>query len=313
MLHDEFLWVERYRPRSIEETILPKELKATFQKFVDDNQVPNLLLTGTAGVGKTTVARAMLDQMGCDYIVINGSKERGIDVIRDLDLYASSVSIMGGRKYVIIDEADYLTMEAQTSFRNFMETYSRNCGFILTCNYPKKIIPAISESRCTPISFKVAKADLPDLAKQFMKRSCNILKENNIEFDKQAVAEVIKKYLPDWRRVLNELQRYSACGKIDSGILVDINQVSLKDLVGFLKEKNFTNVRKWVGENIHNDVTSVYREIYDTASSFMEKKSIPLLVVILAKYQYQNAFVADPEINLVACLTEIMMDCSFNV
>lgn len=308
-----FLWSERYRPHCVDDIIIPSNLKETFQKWVESGNIPNLLLAGPPGSGKTTAARAMLEQIGCDYLIINGSLTRGIDMLRhDIQRFASSISLTGGRKYIILDEADYLTPDTQAALRNFMETYSKNCGFIFTCNYPKKIISAISESRCSVIEFKFSKNDIASLASQFMKRAVSILDENEIPYEKVVLAEVIKKYLPDWRRTLNELQRYSATGKIDSGILVDINKLSLENLVGFLKEKEFTKMRKWVAENIHStDITSLYREIYDNASTFVDKPSIPMLVVILARYQYQHAFVADPEINAVACLTELMMDCRF--
>lgn len=313
MSGEEFLWSEIYRPRKVDDIIIPNSIKQTFKKWVSDGSVPNLLLSGPPGSGKTTAAKAMLEEIDCDYLVINGSLTRGIDMLRnDIQRFASSVSLTGGRKYIILDEADYLTGDTQAALRNFMETYSKNCGFIFTCNYPKKIIGAISESRCSVIEFRFNKNDIASLAAQFMKRATQILNDNNIPYDKAVLAEVIKKYLPDWRRTLNELQRYSATGQIDSGILVDINKISLNDLVNLLKDKDFTKMRKWVAENIHNnDISVLYREIYDTASQFVDKPSVPMLVVILARYQYQHAFVADPEINAVACLTEIMMECSF--
>ena len=310
---ENFLWTERYRPKTIEETILPVELKAVFQQFVDQKNIPNLILSGSAGVGKTTVARAMLEQLGCDYIVINGSMNGNIDTLRNEILnFASSVSLSGGRKYVILDEADYLNANStQPALRNFMEEFSRNCGFILTCNFKNRIIEPL-HSRCSVIDFKIGKKEMAKLAMQFMKRVSNILNSENIEFDKAVVAEVIQKHFPDWRRVLNELQRYSATGKIDSGILANLQQVSIKELVSMLKEKNFSGLRKWVGENLDNDQNSIFRQLYDTASEFLPPTDVAQLVLILGKYQYQAAFVADQEINLMACLTEIMINLEFN-
>lgn len=309
---ENFLWTERYRPKTIEETILPVELKAVFQQFVDQQNIPNLILSGSAGVGKTTVARAMLEQLGCDYIVINGSMNGNIDTLRNEILnFASSVSLSGGRKYVILDEADYLNANStQPALRNFMEEFSKNCGFILTCNFKNRIIEPL-HSRCSVIDFKISKKDMAKLAMQFMKRVANILSLENIEYDKATVAEVIQKHFPDWRRVLNELQRYSATGKIDSGILANLQQISIKELVSMLKEKNFSGLRKWVGENLDNDQNGVFRQLYDTASEFLPPTDVAQLVLILGKYQYQAAFVADQEINLMACLTEIMINLDF--
>ena len=309
---EEFLWVEKYRPKTIADTILPAELKATFQQFVNQENIPNLLLAGPAGCGKTTVARAMLEELGCDYIIINGSMNGNIDTLRnEIKNFASAVSLSGGRKYVILDEADYLNANStQPALRNFMEEYSKNCGFILTCNFKNRIIDPL-QSRCSVIDFKIGKKDLADLAMQFMKRVVGILKAENIEFDKATVAEVLKKHFPDWRRVLNELQRYSATGKIDSGILVNLQEVSLKELMTLLKEKNFTNMRKWVAENIDNDADVIYRKIFDQANQYITKETIPLAILIIGKYQYQHAFAADAEINLVCCLTEIMMEAEW--
>lgn len=311
-MSQDFLWVEKYRPKTIEDTILPEELKKTFQQFVDQRNVPNLLLTGTAGVGKTTVARAMLEELEADYIVINGSMNGNIDTLRTtIQNFASSVSFTGGRKYVILDEADYLNANStQPALRNFMEEYSKNCGFILTCNFKNRIIEPL-HSRCSVVEFKINKNDMPKLAMQFMKRVCSILTSENIEFDKAVIAEIITKHFPDWRRVLNELQRYSATGRIDSGILINISDESFKKLIGYLKNKQFTEMRKWVGENSDMDSAELFRKLYDSASEQMDKQSIPQLVLHLAKYQYQAAFVADQEINLVACLTEILADCEF--
>ncbi len=312
MIRDDFLWVEAYRPRTIESTILPVDLKATFQQFVDQKNVPNLLLTGRAGVGKTTVARAMLEELQCDYVVINGSMNGNIDTLRnEIRDFASSVSFSGGRKYVILDEADYLNPNStQPALRNFMEEYSKNCGFILTCNFKNRIIEPL-HSRCSVIEFKIDKEDKPKMASQFFKRVCNILNEESVTYDQKAVIEVITKFFPDWRRVLNELQRYSATGKIDSGILVNFSEENLKGLVELLKVKNFTEVRKWVAENNDIDQTVFFRKLYDTASQYLKPNSIPQLVITLAEYQYKAAFVADHEINILACLTEIMAEGDF--
>jgi DNA polymerase III delta prime subunit len=309
---EEFLWVEAYRPKTVQETILPESLKATFQEFVNQGNIPNLLLSGSAGCGKTTIARAMLEELGCDYIVINGSMNGNIDTLRnDIKSFASSVSLTGGRKYVILDEADYLNANStQPALRNFMEEFSKNCGFILTCNFKNRIIEPL-QSRCSVIDFKISKKEMPALAMQFMKRVAGILDKQGVEYDKAVVAEVIKKHFPDWRRVLNELQRYSATGRIDSGMLSNMQEATFKSLVGFLKERDFTSMRKWVGENIDTDSVAIFRTLYDTAYEHMEKNSVPQLVIILAKYQYQAAFVADHEINLVSCLTEIMIECKF--
>jgi DNA polymerase III delta prime subunit len=309
---DEYLWVEKYRPTTIAYTILPDHLKQTFQEFVNQGNIPNLLLSGSAGCGKTTVARAMLEQLGCDYIVINGSLNGNIDTLRnEIMQFASSVSLMGGRKYVILDEADYLNPNStQPALRNFMEEFSRNCGFILTCNFKNRIIEPL-QSRCSVIEFKIKKTDLPALASQMMKRLCFILDTESVVYDKAVLAELIKKHYPDWRRVINELQRYSATGKIDSGLLANITESSYKDLVRFLKGKDFTNTRKWVAENIDTDATAIFRTLYDTASMYVSKNSVPGLVLILAKYQYQSAFVSDHEINLMACLTEMMIEMEY--
>jgi DNA polymerase III delta prime subunit len=309
MLQD-FLWVEKYRPKTINDTILPQSLKVTFQQFVDQKNIPNLLLSGTAGVGKTTVAKAMCEMLDCDYIVINGSLNGNIDTLRnEISKFASSVSLRGGRKYVILDEADYLTNNTQPALRNFMEEFSKNCGFILTCNFKDKIIDPL-KSRCSVIEFKISKGDMAELAKQFMKRVCNILDAEKVSYEKAVVAEVIKKHFPDWRRVLNELQRYSATGKIDTGILSNMKDINLAKLVGLMKEKDYTNLRKWVGE-ADFDPNEFFRNLFDKCEEVMDKKSIPQLVLIIAKYQYQNAFVANPDINLMACLTELMIDCEF--
>jgi len=306
---EEFLWTERFRPKTIEETILPVDLKATFQRFVDQKNIPNLILSGSAGVGKTTVARAMLEQLGCDYIVINGSMNGNIDTLRNEILnFASSVSLSGGRKYVILDEADYLNANStQPALRNFMEEFSKNCGFILTCNFKNRIIDPL-HSRCSVVDFKISKKDMAKLAGQFFKRVQCILKKESIEFEPAVVAEVINKHFPDWRRVLNELQRYSVSGKIDSGILANMQQTSIKELISLMKDRNFTEVRKWVKNNIDTDVNELYNQFYDTAYDFIPVKYVPALVILIGNYQYKNAFSANPEINFAAFLAEVMTE-----
>jgi DNA polymerase III delta prime subunit len=306
---EEFLWVEKYRPKTVDETILPAELKAVFQQFVDQKNIPNLILSGTAGVGKTTIARAMLEQLECDYIVINGSMNGNIDTLRNEILsFASTVSLQGGRKYVILDEADYLNANStQPALRNFMEEFSRNCGFILTCNFKNRIIEPL-HSRCSVIDFKVSKRDMVKLATQFMKRVNFILNTESVKYESAVIAEVIQKHFPDWRRVLNELQRYSATGSIDSGILANMQETNLRELIAFMKDKNFTEVRKWVKNNTDADVNNLYNQFYDSLAQFFQTKDIPMLVSLIAKFQYQNAFVANPEINFAAFIAEIMME-----
>ncbi|MGZ4849777.1 MAG: AAA family ATPase [Candidatus Bathyarchaeia archaeon] len=307
---EHFLWVEKYRPLSIAETILPRELKAHFQQFVDQKNIPNLLLSGSAGVGKTTVARAMLEEIGCDYMIINGSLNRGIDLLRnELAGFATTMSFSGGRKYVILDEADSLTHIIQPALRNFMEEYSKNCGFILTCNYKNRIIPAL-HSRCSVVDFSISKKEAQQLAKEFFKRACQILELESITFDPKVVATLIGKYYPDWRRTLNELQRYSSTGTIDSGILVSSN-TSITSLIGFMKDKNYTEVRHWVKENLDSDANALLRSFYDASVEHFDAGSIPLLVIFVAKYQYQGAFSADPEVNIMAFLAECMVNLDF--
>ena len=312
-MRDDFLWVEKYRPRTVDDTILSPEMKDTFKEFIKQGNIPNLLLSGGAGMGKTTVARAMLEELGCDYIIINGSMNGNIDTLRnDIRNFASTVSFDGGRKYVILDEADYLNAQStQPALRNFMEEFSNNCGFILTCNFANRIISPL-HSRCSVIEFKIPNSEKPKLAAQLMKRIQNILSQENIEYDEQVVAQVIMKHFPDFRRVLNELQRYSATGKIDTGILVNLVDVSIKSLMQHMKDRNFKEVRKWVVENIDNDPVMMYRKLYDSASEYLKPESVPSLVLIVAEYSYKSAFVADQEVNLVACLTEIMSECAFS-
>ena len=304
------MWVEKYRPRRIAETILPDSLKQVFQKIVDGGELPNMLLTGTAGLGKTTVARALCDELSLDYIVINGSDEgRLIDTLRTkIKNFASSVSLAGGRKYVILDEADYCNAETvQPALRNFMEEFSKNCGFIMTCNFVNKIIQPL-HSRCSVVEFKIANKDKPAMAKDLYTRILDILKQENISFDEKVIREVLAKHFPDNCRILNELQRYSATGHIDSGILANLSETSIKELMQLLKDKEFTSVRKWVGKNIDGDVAPMFRKIYDTITQYVKPTSIPQVVVTLADYQYKSAFVADQEVNFMAFLTELMVE-----
>jgi len=277
---------------------------------VDAGNIPNMLLSGGPGIGKTTVAKAMLEELGCDYIIINGSMNGNIDTLRtEIRNFASTVSFSGGRKYVILDEADYLNPSStQPALRNFMEEYSSNCGFILTCNYKNRLIDPL-HSRCSVVDFIIPKEEKPQLAKEFFVRVQNILKQENIQFDTKVVAELLNKHFPDWRRVLNELQRYSASGQIDAGIL--IADTNINDLMSAMKAQEFTNVRKWIVDNLDNDPVRIYRKIYDSLYDKIEPATIPHAVVILADYSYKSAFVADQEINLLACLTEIMAQVRF--
>jgi DNA polymerase III delta prime subunit len=309
---DDILWVEKYRPQTIEECILPSELKQTFQQFVDNEEIPNLLLTGTAGVGKTTIAKAMLEQIGCTYMMINGSEESGIDMLRTkIKNFASTVSMDGKRKYVILDEADYLNPQStQPALRGFIEEFSRNCGFILTCNFRNRIIEPL-HSRCSTVEFRIPNAEKPQLAMGFMKRVQHILETENVKSDERVVAELINKFFPDWRRCLNELQRYSATGNIDAGILVNLSDNSIKELVSFIKDKDFKSCREWVVHNLDNDPHRIYRRVYDSLSGNVPDSAIPHCVLILGNYSYKSAFVADQEINLLACLTEMMIEVPF--
>jgi DNA polymerase III delta prime subunit len=310
-MNEQILWVEKYRPIKVEDCILPEQIKNTFQEYVNRKEIPNLLLSGSAGVGKTTIAKALCEEVGCDYIVINGSDESGIDVLRNkIKNYASSVSLSGGRKVVIIDEADYLNPNStQPALRGAIEEFASNCSFIFTCNFKNRIIDPI-HSRCAVVDFKV-NGQKAKLATQFFKRVEWILEQEKIKYNKEVVAAVITKYFPDGRRILNELQRYSASGTIDKGILASVSNVQLGELTKSLKEKDFASARKWVTNNLDNDPVRIFRTMYDTLSDHLKPQSVPQLVLILAKYQYQAAFVADHEINMIACLTEIMVDCEF--
>ena len=310
----DFIWVEKYRPKTIDECILPVGIKKTFQDFLYAGEIPNMLLSGPPGIGKTTVAKALCNQLGADYYVINGSDEgRFLDTVRtNAKNFASTVSLTSESKHkvIIIDEADNTTSDVQLLLRASIEEFSKNCRFIFTCNYKNKIIDPL-HSRCSVVDFSVNKKDKPTIAAQFFARINHILDKENIKSDKKVVAELISKHFPDWRRVLNECQRYSVGGEIDSGILASFSDVSINELTKSLKEKNFSEVRKWVNTNLDNDTTLLFRRIYDSLYETLVVSSIPAAVLVLAKYQYQVAFVADQEINLLACLTEIMVECEF--
>ena len=314
MNNNEFLWVEKYRPQTIEECILPENIKKTFQDFLDKGEVPNLLLAGPAGCGKTTVAKALCNELGVDVYVINGSDEgRFLDTVRNTAKnFASTVSLSSTarHKVIIIDEADNTTNDVQLLLRAFTEEFSGNCRFIFTCNFKNKIIEPL-HSRCACIEFAVKGKDRQGIAAQFFKRLRSILETESVEADPKVLVELINKHFPDWRRVLNECQRYSSSGKIDTGILATFSDVKVNDLVKNLKEKNFPEVRKWVVNNLDNDTSILLRRIYDALSESLTNSSIPAAVLVLAKYQYQMAFVADQEINMLACLTEIMVECEF--
>jgi DNA polymerase III delta prime subunit len=311
----DFLWVEKYRPKKINDCILSDDLKNTFKEFLNKKEIPNLLLSGTAGTGKTTVARALCEELGSDYIIINGSDEgRQIDTLRSkIKNFAATVSLTekANHKVVIIDEADYMNADSvQPALRNFIESFYNNCRFIFTCNYKNKIIPAL-HSRCTVIDFKIVNGQKVKTATAFLNRIGKILKDENIEFDKKVLAELIQKYYPDFRRTINELQRYAVRGKIDSGILFSLSEVNHKELIKTLKEKRFNDMRKWVVQNLDKEPSHLFRTIYDVLYKELDPKAVPQAILIIAGYQYKAAFVADQEINMVACLTEIMANCKF--
>ena len=313
-MRDEFLWVEKYRPKTIDECILPEETKRTFKSFLDKGEVPNLLLAGPAGCGKTTVAKALCLQLGVDYYVINGSDEgRFLDTVRNnAKNFASTVSLSSTAKHkvIIIDEADNTTNDVQLLLRAFIEEFSANCRFIFTCNYKNRLVEPL-HSRCACIDFSTNSKDRPGLAAQFFARLQEILDTEGVEYDNKVLVELINKHFPDWRRVLNELQRYSSSGKIDSGILASFSDVKVNGLIKNLKNKEFSEVRKWVVNNLDNDSGVLMRRIYDVLHDSLVPNSIPAAVLVLAKYQYQIAFVADQEINMLACLTELMVECEF--
>jgi DNA polymerase III delta prime subunit len=311
----ENLWVEKYRPTKIEDCILTNELKETFKQFLNQKELPNLLLSGTAGTGKTTVARALCEELGADYIMINGSDEgRHIDTLRNnIKNFASTVSLTetAGHKVVIVDEADYMNPESvQPALRNFIETFYKNCRFIFTCNFKHKILPAL-HSRCTVIDFVVTNGDKNKSYSDFHKRLQYILNEEKIGFDPKVIAELIQKYYPDFRRTINELQRYSVRGKIDSGILFSLTEADTKQLIAILKEKRFNDMRKWVIQNLDKEPSALFSSVYEILYKYLQPQSIPQAVLVIAGYQYKAAFVADQEINMVACLTEVMANCKF--
>ncbi len=308
----DFLWVEEYRPKTIDDCILPQSLKTLFQSFIDKGELSNLLFSGTPGIGKTTVAKALCEQLNCDWIMINGSEEGGIDVLRNkIKNFASTVSLSGGKKVVILDEADYLNPQStQPALRGFIEEFHANCRFILTCNFKNRLIDPL-HSRFSNIEFKIANKEKPKLASKLFERATNILTEQNVDYDKKVLAELIKKHFPDFRKLINELQRYSVSGVIDAGILVNVSDENLKTLVHRLKDKEFGEMRKWVVNNIDNDPVKVFRKIYDSMYENLQPETIPHAVLIIADYQYKSAFVADQEINLVACLTELMSQVKF--
>ncbi len=312
MFGESFLWVEKYRPKTIEECILPDRIKTLFQQISLEGRIPNMILSGGPGMGKTTVAKALCNEVGCDFLMINGSEESGIDVLRTkIRGYASTVSFDGKRKVVILDEADYLNPQStQPALRSFIEEFEKHCSFIMTCNYINRIIEPL-HSRCQTIDFKINKEEKLNVGSNFGKRLYTILDQEEVDYDKKVVAEVLMKHFPDYRRVLNELQKYSKYGNIDSGILSQVSELDLSELMKYMKDKKFNEVRKWVVNNLDNDPQKVYRKIYDIAEKYVQASSIPQLVLILADSQYKSAFAADHELNLVACLVEIMVECQF--
>ena len=311
-MNTDFLWVEQYRPKTIDDCILPDSLKNLFSSFIKKGELSNMLFSGTPGIGKTTVAKALCEEMNCDWIMINGSEEGGIDVLRNkIKNFASTVSLSGGKKVVILDEADYLNPQStQPALRGFVEEFHKNCRFILTCNFKNRIIEPL-HSRFSNIEFKVNPKDKPKLASRLFERAIYILKEQNVSYEDKVLVELITKHFPDFRKLINELQRYSVSGSIDAGILVNVSDENLKTLITHLKGKEFSDMRKWVVNNLDNDPVKIFRKIYDTLYTNLEPSTIPHAVLIIADYQYKSAFVADQEINLVACLTELMSQVKF--
>ena len=308
----DFLWCEQYRPRKIEDCILPDNIKSVLTKFVEQGKIPNLLLSGPPGIGKTTVAKALCEEIGADYYVINGSDEgRFLDTVRNqAKNFASTVSLTGGAKVIIIDEADNTTNDVQLLLRANIEEFSSNCRFIFTCNYKNKIIEPL-HSRCSVVDFSISGKEKQQLAAQFFKMIQDILAEQRVEAEPKVLVALVQKYFPDFRRTLNELQRYSSIGKIDTGVLAAISDTKLDDLMGYIDKKEFTNMKKWVVQNLDNEPTQIMRKIYDNLYTYLKPASIPEAVLIIGDYQYKAAFVADQEVNLVACCTELMMRCQF--
>lgn len=308
------LWVEKYRPSTIEECALPDRLKNVFQEFVNNGQFPHLILAGSAGTGKTTVAKALCGQLDMDYLFLNGSDESGIDTFRmKIKGFASSMSLMGGKKAIIIDEADYLNANSiQPALRSALEEFEDNCRFIFTCNYKNRLIEPL-HSRCTVVDYQLKPEEKPKMARDFMRRVEHILKQEGVAYSAKVLAEFIMKHFPDFRRTINELQTYavSHVNSVDEGILAIVKDVSLAELTRALKERNFRDMRQWVAQNGNEDAARLYRKIYDHLYEFLKKESIPAAVIVLAKYQYQAAFCADQELNLTACLTELMAECEF--
>ena len=310
-MSNEYLWVEKYRPQTISDCVLPQSIKKTFQDMVDSGEAQNLLLCGGAGCGKTTIARALCNELDTEYIIINCSEDGNIDTLRTkIRNFASTVSISGAKKVVILDEFDYSNAQStQPALRGFIEEFSSNCRFIMTCNFKNRIIEPL-HSRCTNVEFRIPNSEKPELAKQIMERLKTILNTENVSFDEKVLAQLILKHFPDFRRIINELQRYSVSGTIDSGILSNLGEIQLQHLISAMKGKDFTSVRKWAVENLDNDHTRIFRKIYDGLYESFEASSIPAAVLILADYQDKASRVADQEINLTACLTEIMMECT---
>ena len=306
----EYLLCERYRPHKVEDTILPYRIKKVFQDYVKEGNIPNLMLTGPAGCGKTTIAKAMCEELGLNHLFINSSDERGIDMLRTkIKGYASTISLTGGRKVIILDEADYLTPEAQAGLRGAIEEFSDNCSFIFTCNFKARLIDAL-HSRCAVVDFSLKGDEKAKMAMEMFKRLKTILVTEGIEYDANVLGKIVSRYFPDYRRTLNEIQRYSSGGTIDAGVLAQVDNVrKLEELIKALKEKDFGAMRKWVVNNSDVDPAKIFRDVYDGLTEYLKPDSIPLAVVTLAKYQYQAAFVADQELNLVACLTEMMVEC----
>ena len=312
-MNKDILWVEQYRPSTIDDLILPEEIKNTFREIIGQDKIPNLILSGSAGVGKTSAAMVLCKSLNCDYIIINGSDEgRNIDTVRTtLNQFCSSVSMTGNRKAIIMDEADYMNPDSvQPALRGFIEKFGNNVSFIFTCNYPNRIIEPI-HSRCAVFDFIIPSSEKPKIAENYFKLCEGLLEKESIEFDKKVLIQLIMKHFPDFRRVLNELQRYSSSGKIDTGILTSLEELNVTELVESLKTKRFSDMRKWTNSNMDSDTTRIFRKLYDSLSSYLKPQSVPQAVLIIADYQYKSAFVADQEINMVACLTEIMVECSF--